>query len=566
LKLDNDESWAEVEKYKKQRKEEEWLKQKTELLETIKDKEREIDQLKTEMKFRIEMLQAEIDELTESYDILKRKYDSELTGEGGVSSLKQSLEVLKRQIDKLQAEMERLQAKMKEMRELLRKKEFELEDVKRVCADMVSQKEDAYQALLKDLNKIRDEWLEEKQKMRDQCTKMANEFKRQRAVYEKKLFGLEEVLEEERKVHTVVANLKAIVDEREKTIKEEIEKREKDNKFFEAKVKRKNEAIEQLKLDNDESWAEVEKYKKQRKELEEQWATKERITNRSWLKKQHGWEKKEKGLLDDYNKVLYALNDPAKIEKEKARLKMEKELKFKLLAKLEEQGLELDAGRIAVKEMAEANTTLNGLLGGRKGEIEKDKVLLEHKLEKERKRFKRVMVENEDLRKILILEMDKAEDTLKDLETQFLEMPNPFAEEVNDLKDRQKHSVTVMAQLGTENKDLQDELAQVLIDRMTMQRDLERKLAFSVEMLNKVKEMESLKLVGNPNFFMEIDADGSGEISWAEALPILLQKGMNENEAADLFKAIDTSGDGKITHDEFQDYLRVNPVETGPRH
>ena len=40
------------------------------------------------------------------------------------------------------------------------------------------------------------------------------------------------------------------------------------------------------------------------------------------------------------------------------------------------------------------------------------------------------MVENNDLRKTLLDEMDRAEENLKDLEVQFLEMPNPFADEV----------------------------------------------------------------------------------------------------------------------------------------
>merc|ERR1719421_1006321 len=73
-----------------ERKEQEFKKREEELLATIKEREREIDQLKTEMKYRIEQLQNEIDELQASYGLLKRKYDSELTGDNSVQSLKQT--------------------------------------------------------------------------------------------------------------------------------------------------------------------------------------------------------------------------------------------------------------------------------------------------------------------------------------------------------------------------------------------------------------------------------------------------------------------------------------------
>ena len=45
--------------------------------------------------------------------------------------------------------------KIKELRQIIREKDFEIEDTKRVCMDIVQQKEQAYQALLEDMNKIR---------------------------------------------------------------------------------------------------------------------------------------------------------------------------------------------------------------------------------------------------------------------------------------------------------------------------------------------------------------------------------------------------------------------------
>merc|ERR1712010_347851 len=118
----------------------------------------------------------------------------------------------------------------------------------------------------------------------------------------------------------------------------------------------------------------------------------------------------------------------------KEKAEAEKRYLEELKDKLATQEKEINASRIAVAEMAAENTDMRGLLGERKGELGKEQEKLEKKMEQQNKRFKRLMVENNDLRKTLLDEMDRAEENLKDLEVQFLEMPNPFADEVSELR------------------------------------------------------------------------------------------------------------------------------------
>merc|ERR1719421_1746514 len=196
-----------------ERKEQEFKRREEELLATIKEREREIDQLKTEMKYRIEQLQNEIDELQASYDLLKRKYDSELTGDNSVQSLKQTLDRLQKQLRDMQAKLEALMKKVKELRQIIREKDFLIEDIKRECADIVLKKEHAYQALLKDLNKIRDEIDEERKALQRKFYEMGQEFKRQKTVYEDRLREVEEELEKEKQTHLIVAKLKEEIED-----------------------------------------------------------------------------------------------------------------------------------------------------------------------------------------------------------------------------------------------------------------------------------------------------------------------------------------------------------------
>jgi citron Rho-interacting kinase len=208
-----------------ERKEKEWKAKEQELLATIKEREREIDQLKTEMKFRIEQLQAEIDELQESYDALKRKYDADLTGDNSVASLKASLDRLQKQLRDMQSRLEALMGKIKELRQTIREKDFEIEDTKRVCMDIVQQKEAAYQALLEDMNKIRDDYDAYKKMLQQKFFEMGQEFKKQKTTYESTIHNLEEELERERAVHVIVAELKAEIEKWKKKHQEEIDYR-----------------------------------------------------------------------------------------------------------------------------------------------------------------------------------------------------------------------------------------------------------------------------------------------------------------------------------------------------
>merc|ERR1712025_618913 len=171
-----------------------------------------------------------------------------------------------------------------------------------------------------------------------------------------------------------------------------------------------------------------------------------------------GWKKREKELNANIENLIYNLNDPEKAKRLKEKAEAEKRKLQELMEKLEIQEKEINASRIAVAEMAEENTDMRGLLGDRKAELGKEKEVLEKKMEQQNKRFKRLMVENEDLRMTLLVEMDRAEENLKDLEVQFLEMPNPFADEVSELRQGYDDNMKVVKELSKNNSELLEEL------------------------------------------------------------------------------------------------------------
>jgi chromosome segregation ATPase len=126
----------------------------------------------------------------------------------------------------MQSRLEALMNKIKELRQTIREKDFEIEDTKRVCMDIVQQKEAAYQALLDDMNKIRDDYDAYKKMLQQKFFEMGQEFKKQKTTYETAIHDLEEELERERAIHTIVAELKAEIEKWKKKHQDEIDYRE----------------------------------------------------------------------------------------------------------------------------------------------------------------------------------------------------------------------------------------------------------------------------------------------------------------------------------------------------
>merc|ERR1719420_1532862 len=236
--------------------------------------------------------------------------------------------------------------KVKELRQIIREKDFLIEDIKRECADIVLKKEHAYQALLKDLNKIRDEIDEERKALQRKFYEMGQEFKRQKTVYEQRLREVEEEIEDWKVKFA-----------------EEVHQREVITRDLRETARIKEEGIQRLIKDTFAYEGKIDELKKKNLETIEDYEDKLHRKERSWIKKEYDWGKLEKGLRLEMEKLVYALNDPEKVKQQKARLEEERKVREKMQATIDIQAKEIGAAQIAVKEMAEENTHMRELLG-----------------------------------------------------------------------------------------------------------------------------------------------------------------------------------------------------------
>merc|ERR1712070_1050128 len=108
--------------------------------------------------------------------------------------------------------------------------------------------------------------------------------------------------------------------------------------------------------------------------------------------------------------------------------------------------------------------------------------------------------------------------------------------------------------VGKENHDLEKELSQARRSAAESQRELEKKLEFTMDMLAQMKAHGNLQLLAQADFMDVFEQDDDGILTREEAMPILMAKGLNEQEARDAFDQLGTSGDGQITRDEFEVY------------
>merc|ERR1711907_45568 len=153
-----------------------------------------------------------------------------------------------------------------------------------VCMDIVQQKEAAYQALLEDMNKIRDEYDEYKKMLQKKFFEMGQEFKKQKTTYETTISDLEEELERERATHIIINELKAEIEKWKKKHQDEIDYREVLVKDLRETVEVKEKGIERLISDCNDYEERIKKLVEQKGEIAEKCEARLQKHERAWLK------------------------------------------------------------------------------------------------------------------------------------------------------------------------------------------------------------------------------------------------------------------------------------------
>merc|ERR1712050_492811 len=130
-------------------------------------------------------------------------------------------------------------------------------------------------------------------------------------------------------------------------------------------------------------------------------------------------------------------------------------------------------------------------------------------------RYEAMVKEHEALKKILAVEMKKAQDTCKSIEEQVRKFPNPFEDELLELRDRYAQTQAGMLILSRDNLRLKEELIEYKEEAAAEKVSLERALELASTILKEVASLGALKEMSkadmsNLESALGIDLDGDG--------------------------------------------------------
>merc|ERR1719198_2451890 len=115
------------------------------------------------------------------------------------------------------------------------------------------------------------------------------------------------------------------------------------------------------------------------------------------------------------------------------------------------------------------------------------------KLEAKDKQMKEMELRHEELKEVLKLEMERAQTTCQDLEDQIKRFPDPFLDEIQEMKEKYAQMQSGMQRIQMENLNLRESNEK---NRKEMEReikDLEKSLSLAKTLLQEVSTLESLR-------------------------------------------------------------------------
>jgi len=132
-------------------------------------------------------------------------------------------------------------------------------------------------------------------------------------------------------------------------------------------------------------------------------------------------------------------------------------------------------------------------------------------------RYNVMVKEHEELKKVLLNEMETAQLTCKTIEQSFRKFPNPFEEEIKEMKDKYAQMQAGMRKMSLENIKLREELKDKSDDHQKEIDELEHNLKLAGMLLKEVSSLGALQSLAAPQMSqleraIGFDLDGDGQV------------------------------------------------------
>jgi len=463
-----------------------WDEKERELEVYIRTRDRAILALKNELEFLNDNWEIKYSRLVSLYEKLQKKYE-ETIGANGVQ------EAFRRALG-LKAENEALHTMIHELRETVQKQkkairglQLDYDQLMKETADVIAEKERGIAEMAGDFVKLENKYRDE-QTLRARLLKQKDAERLALAEsFQARVEQLEQIMEAMRfndrpqlmdKIKLWKKNYERVCCERD-----EVEDHYKE--LLEVKEAQLQNMMEENSIEREKT-ATAHLDGQQALELcEVKWKKAVIVVN---------FEKEE---LDKEILALKVELDMAKFQADREKLlnaRPKEDPQIAILKEkikdLEDQLVQVEAGKAAI--IAE-NAALQVTTESVDNVVEDVHAIYQPQLKQKDKEMKLMEIRHEELKEILKLEMQRAQDTCKDIENQVKRFPEPFIEEIQEMKDKYAQMQAGMQKIQVENLMLQEKCEKTSKDLGKEIKDLEKSLSLAKTLLHEVSTLEALK-------------------------------------------------------------------------
>lgn len=465
---------------------ESWDEKEREYEGIIRARDRAVAATKNEIEFINDSWEIKYARLLSQFEKLQKKYE-EMLGPGGVAESLRRARDLKVENQALLCQINQCKEVMKKQKRQIRELQLDVDVTLKDTADLISQKERGIAEMIGDYAKLEQKY-RDLEDLKERVTKERVSEKRELvASFQPRVEQLEQLVEAMRftdrqelldKIDTWKHAYERICvarDDMEDQFKDQLHTKDIQlKKMADENIMEKENVETERELGIEKSVKVEEKYKKLLvvRQMEKEQVEKELIDMTQL--KNHAETERSRALR---------LADSRLVDPEKDELRQ-------LVARQEEEKRQLEAGaQLLIKETNEKEAAISGL----KAELEVGAVNWEPQIKWRDERYEAMLKEHEQVKQILALEMKKAQDTCKLIEEQIRKFPNPFEDEILEMRDKYSQMQAGMRDLLFENLKLREQLQDVKDSSEAEITKLDANLALAQSILSQVAGIGSLK-------------------------------------------------------------------------
>lgn len=463
-----------------------WEEKERELEVYIRTRDRTILALKNELEFLNDNWEIKYSRLVNLYEKLQKKFEETIGANGVQEAFRRAL-ALKLENEALHTTIHDLRETIQKQKKVIRGLQLDIDQLMKETADMIAEKERGIAEMAGDFVKLENKWRDE-QTLRARLLKQKDAERLALAEsFQARVEQLEQIMEAMRfndrqdlldKIKLWKKNYERVCCERD-----EVEDHYKDL------VERKESQLQNMLIEND---VEREATQKAIQEGEDKVAACEA----KWrlVTVQITSEKEE---VEEAIRVQAVELDKAKFQHERALVLNERPKEDPMVAKLKERVQELEEQIVIVEAGKQAiideNATLSVQTTDVAAQMEDVHAIYKPILEAKDKEMKKMEEHHEDLKEVLKLEMKRAQDTCREIEEQVKRFPEPFIDEIQEMKDKYAQMQAGMAKIQVENLHLREANEKTRKELEKEIKDLEKSLGLAKSLLHEVSTLEALK-------------------------------------------------------------------------